>query len=217
MYVQGRAHKERSGFEGPWTPNPLIFDNSYFTWVLFPYCFSQFMICVIVYAYLYVVCFWTYNSWNVHRELLSGEKEGLLQLPTDKALLCDPVFRPLVDKYAAVCILFVTESAYMSALCLIIIWSFILIDTPPSGWRCFLCWLCCSSSEALWAWVGFSLFAYVACCLLCFLWRMCMNVVSLYSAGLRKLKQWNSIRMKDDASACVPCFCSFVYLIVLGF
>lgn len=64
-HTLGRCHKERSGFEGPWTPNPLIFDNSYFT------------------------------------ELLSGEKEGLLQLPTDKALLSDPVFRPLVDKYAA--------------------------------------------------------------------------------------------------------------------
>jgi len=38
------------------------------------------------------------------RELLSGEKEGLLQLPSDKALLSDPVFRPLVEKYAAVCI-----------------------------------------------------------------------------------------------------------------
>ncbi|RRT62112.1 hypothetical protein BHE74_00019331 [Ensete ventricosum] len=35
------------------------------------------------------------------RELLSGEKEGLLQLPSDKALLTDPVFRPLVEKYAA--------------------------------------------------------------------------------------------------------------------
>lgn len=37
------------------------------------------------------------------RELLSGEKEGLLQLPSDKALLSDPVFRPLVEKYAEVC------------------------------------------------------------------------------------------------------------------
>lgn len=36
------------------------------------------------------------------RELVSGEKEGLLQLPSDKALLTDPVFRPLVEKYAAV-------------------------------------------------------------------------------------------------------------------
>lgn len=64
-HTLGRCHKDRSGFEGPWTTNPLIFDNSYF------------------------------------KELLAGEKEGLLQLPTDKVLLSDPVFRPLVDKYAA--------------------------------------------------------------------------------------------------------------------
>uniref|UniRef100_I1PA73 L-ascorbate peroxidase n=1 Tax=Oryza glaberrima TaxID=4538 RepID=I1PA73_ORYGL len=64
-HTLGRCHKERSGFEGPWTRNPLQFDNSYFT------------------------------------ELLSGDKEGLLQLPSDKALLSDPAFRPLVEKYAA--------------------------------------------------------------------------------------------------------------------
>ncbi|WCJ34590.1 ascorbate peroxidase 2 [Euphorbia peplus] len=64
-HTLGRCHKERSGFEGPWTTNPLNFDNSYF------------------------------------KELLSGEKEGLIQLPSDKALLDDPVFRPLVEKYAA--------------------------------------------------------------------------------------------------------------------
>uniref|UniRef100_A0A2N9IN45 Plant heme peroxidase family profile domain-containing protein n=1 Tax=Fagus sylvatica TaxID=28930 RepID=A0A2N9IN45_FAGSY len=34
-------------------------------------------------------------------ELLSGEKEGLIQLPSDKALIEDPIFRPLVEKYAA--------------------------------------------------------------------------------------------------------------------
>ncbi|GJN08216.1 hypothetical protein PR202_ga26112 [Eleusine coracana subsp. coracana] len=64
-HTLGRCHKERSGFEGAWTRNPLVFDNSYF------------------------------------KELLSGDKEGLLQLPSDKALLNDPVFRPLVEKYAA--------------------------------------------------------------------------------------------------------------------
>ncbi|KAL9171125.1 hypothetical protein ABFS82_04G189300 [Erythranthe guttata] len=64
-HTLGRCHKERSGFDGPWTPNPLIFDNSYFT------------------------------------VLLGGDKEGLLMLPSDKALLSDPVFRPLVEKYAA--------------------------------------------------------------------------------------------------------------------
>ncbi|KAH9298953.1 hypothetical protein KI387_030635, partial [Taxus chinensis] len=63
-HTLGRCHKERSGFEGPWTPNPLIFDNSYFT------------------------------------ELVTGEKEGLLQLPSDKALLVDPKFAPYVHKYA---------------------------------------------------------------------------------------------------------------------
>ncbi|KAG5553775.1 hypothetical protein RHGRI_011604 [Rhododendron griersonianum] len=64
-HTLGRAHRERTGFEGPWTNDPLIFDNNYF------------------------------------KELLSGEKEGLLQLPSDKALLIDPIFHPLVEKYAA--------------------------------------------------------------------------------------------------------------------
>ncbi|XXG81116.1 hypothetical protein AAC387_Pa09g1824 [Persea americana] len=74
-HTLGRCHKERSGFEGAWTTNPLIFDNSYFT------------------------------------ELLTGEKEGLLQLPSDKTLLTDPVFRPLVDKYAA------DEDAFFADYC----------------------------------------------------------------------------------------------------
>ncbi|CAH2041446.1 unnamed protein product [Thlaspi arvense] len=40
--------------------------------------------------------------WAMYNvELLSGEKDGLLQLPSDKALLSDPAFRPLVEKYAA--------------------------------------------------------------------------------------------------------------------
>uniref|UniRef100_A0A7S1T791 Plant heme peroxidase family profile domain-containing protein n=1 Tax=Compsopogon caeruleus TaxID=31354 RepID=A0A7S1T791_9RHOD len=30
----GRAHKDRSGFEGPWTQEPLVFDNSYFKEIL---------------------------------------------------------------------------------------------------------------------------------------------------------------------------------------
>ncbi|XP_058093424.1 L-ascorbate peroxidase, cytosolic-like [Magnolia sinica] len=64
-HTLGRCHKECYGFEGAWTTDSLIFDNTYFI------------------------------------EHLSGEKEGLLQLPTDKALLSDPVFRPLVEKYVA--------------------------------------------------------------------------------------------------------------------
>lgn len=63
-HTLGRAHIERSGFEGPWTQQPLKFDNSYFV------------------------------------ELLKGESEGLLKLPTDKCLLEDPAFRCYVDLYA---------------------------------------------------------------------------------------------------------------------
>ncbi|KAM0938730.1 putative L-ascorbate peroxidase [Dioscorea sansibarensis] len=63
-HTLGRAHPERSGFDGAWTKEPLKFDNSYFV------------------------------------ELLKGESEGLLRLPTDKALLEDPVFRKYVELYA---------------------------------------------------------------------------------------------------------------------
>lgn len=63
-HTLGRAHPERSGFDGPWTKEPLRFDNSYFV------------------------------------ELMKGESEGLLVLPTDKALVEDPAFRPYVELYA---------------------------------------------------------------------------------------------------------------------
>ncbi|KAJ7967165.1 Ascorbate peroxidase [Quillaja saponaria] len=63
-HTLGRAHPERSGFDGPWTEEPLKFDNSYFV------------------------------------ELLKGESEELLKLPTDKALLDDPGFRDYVELYA---------------------------------------------------------------------------------------------------------------------
>ncbi|GMH06558.1 hypothetical protein Nepgr_008398 [Nepenthes gracilis] len=63
-HTLGRAHPERSGFEGPWTIDPLKFDNSYFV------------------------------------ELLKDESKGLLKLPTDKALVEDPVFCRYVQLYA---------------------------------------------------------------------------------------------------------------------
>jgi L-ascorbate peroxidase len=30
LCYKGRAHPDRSGFDGPWTEDPLKFDNSYF-------------------------------------------------------------------------------------------------------------------------------------------------------------------------------------------
>lgn len=41
-------------------------------------------------------------QFGVDRELLKGETEGLLKLPTDKALLEDPEFRQYVELYAKV-------------------------------------------------------------------------------------------------------------------
>lgn len=101
---QGRCHMERSGFEGPWTPNPLIFDNSYFKYVLYLFILWYFVAVISSLTWIKVlwwIYFYNMICWN-YRELLSGEKEGLIQLPSDKALLEDPVFRPLVEKYAAV-------------------------------------------------------------------------------------------------------------------
>lgn len=63
-HTLGRAHPERSGFDGPWTREPLNFDNSYFV------------------------------------ELVEGDKDGLLKLPTDKALMEDPEFVKYVRLYA---------------------------------------------------------------------------------------------------------------------
>jgi hypothetical protein len=40
--------------------------------------------------------------WVLSRELLKGESDGLLLLPSDKALIDDPAFRPFVEIYAKV-------------------------------------------------------------------------------------------------------------------
>ncbi|KAH7433151.1 hypothetical protein KP509_07G056600 [Ceratopteris richardii] len=63
-HTLGRAHRDRSDFDGSWTHEPLKFDNTYYI------------------------------------ELLKGETEGLLQLPTDKCLVEDPAFGPFVEQYA---------------------------------------------------------------------------------------------------------------------
>jgi catalase (peroxidase I) len=33
-HTLGRCHRVRSGFDGPWTTKPLVFDNEYFTNIL---------------------------------------------------------------------------------------------------------------------------------------------------------------------------------------
>jgi catalase (peroxidase I) len=78
-HTLGSCHKDRSGFEGPWTKDPTKFDNSYFTNLL--------------------ELEWTPREWDgpLQYQDPSGE---LMMLPTDLALIQDEKFKPFVELYA---------------------------------------------------------------------------------------------------------------------
>jgi len=87
-HTLGRCHSTRSGFDGPWTSDPLKFDNEYFRNLIEKN--------------------WTKRVWD-GPEQFQDESGTLMMLPTDVALLDDPVFRPVVEEYAANEALFFTE------------------------------------------------------------------------------------------------------------
>eukprot|EP01127_Copromyxa_protea_P023452 TRINITY_DN8774_c0_g1_i1.p1 TRINITY_DN8774_c0_g1~~TRINITY_DN8774_c0_g1_i1.p1 ORF type:complete len:261 (-),score=50.92 TRINITY_DN8774_c0_g1_i1:54-836(-) len=78
-HTLGRCHTDRSGFEGPWTEDPLKFDNEYFKNL--------------------IELKWTPRKWDgpLQYEDPSGK---LMMLPTDLALVEDEKFRPYVEMYA---------------------------------------------------------------------------------------------------------------------
>eukprot|EP00937_MAST-01D_sp_MAST-1D-sp2_P007487 g7487.t1 len=78
-HTLGRCHVSRSGFDGPWTSNPLKFDNEYFVNLLEKK--------------------WHTREWDGN-EQYEDEKGELMMLPTDIALTTDPAFRPVVEEYA---------------------------------------------------------------------------------------------------------------------
>ena len=90
-HTLGRCHPERSGFEGPWTEEPLKFDNTYFKelldeeWVPVHSKFPE----------------WAVESVQLVNKSAANQKDALMMLPSDVALLHDPVFRPVVEEYAA--------------------------------------------------------------------------------------------------------------------
>jgi catalase (peroxidase I) len=79
-HTLGRCHIERSGYDGPWTKNPLKFDNHYFKNLLY--------------------LEWQPKKWNGPLQYEDTETGDLMMLPTDLALRDDPKFRPYVEMYA---------------------------------------------------------------------------------------------------------------------
>eukprot|EP01128_Nolandella_sp_AFSM9_P004117 TRINITY_DN179_c0_g1_i3.p3 TRINITY_DN179_c0_g1~~TRINITY_DN179_c0_g1_i3.p3 ORF type:complete len:130 (+),score=34.97 TRINITY_DN179_c0_g1_i3:608-997(+) len=78
-HTLGRCHADRSGFVGPWTSNPLTFDNSFFKNLL--------------------EMKWTPKQWDGPFQYVN-ETEELMMLPTDIALIQDAKFLPYVQLYA---------------------------------------------------------------------------------------------------------------------
>jgi Peroxidase/Ankyrin repeats (3 copies) len=80
-HTVGSCHRLRSGFDGPWTTNPLQFDNEYFkvllerTWIVKP------------------------DSDPL--QYMDQETGLLMMLPTDLCLIQDDAFLPHVQAYAA--------------------------------------------------------------------------------------------------------------------
>lgn len=78
-HTLGRCHKTRSGFDGPWTADPLKFDNSYFSNLL--------------------NLEWKPREWDGPLQYADPSGE-LMMLPTDLALIQDEKFLPFVKYYA---------------------------------------------------------------------------------------------------------------------
>ena len=80
-HTVGHCHLDRSGFDGPWTENPLAFDNQYFKDMLSLKYESE----------------TTAKGCPQHR----NKEKGTMMLISDLALLEDPAFKEHVEKYAA--------------------------------------------------------------------------------------------------------------------
>ncbi|KAI8846305.1 heme peroxidase [Chytridium lagenaria] len=76
-----RMHADRSGFEGPWVEDPTRFTNAYFIDILKGK--------------------WEEGVSSAGNKQFFDKAKGTAMVPTDLVLATDPIFRPLVEKYAA--------------------------------------------------------------------------------------------------------------------
>ncbi|KIV77884.1 hypothetical protein PV11_09662 [Exophiala sideris] len=79
-HALGRCHTDRSGFDGPWTFSPTVLTNDYFRLLLEEK--------------------WGWRSWNGPKQYQDASSKSLMMLPTDIALIKDPVFMKYVQQYA---------------------------------------------------------------------------------------------------------------------
>jgi len=79
-HTLGRCHQVRSGYDGPWTRNPLKFDNAFFKNLLY--------------------MDWRKREWDGPLQFEDAETGELMMLPTDMALKSDPQFRVYAELYA---------------------------------------------------------------------------------------------------------------------
>jgi len=79
-HTLGRCHIVRSGYDGPWTRNPLKFDNAFFKNLIYME--------------------WRPRKWEGPVQFEDVETGELMMLPTDMALKTDPQFRVFAELYA---------------------------------------------------------------------------------------------------------------------
>lgn len=99
-HTVGSCHRHRSGFDGPWTTNPLKFDNEYFVNLL--------------------AKTWVKKPGSDPEQYMDQETGKLMMLPTDVCLIEDEGFLPYVQAYAADEALFFRDfsQAFGRLLCL---------------------------------------------------------------------------------------------------
>ena len=75
----GRCHKDRSGFDGPWTNSPITFTNAFFKEL-----FDN---------------KWNEKKWSGPKQFEDGKTKKLMMLPTDLELKNDPEFKKISEEY----------------------------------------------------------------------------------------------------------------------
>lgn len=79
-HALGRAHADRSGFDGPWDFSPTVFTNEFFR--------------------LLVEEKWQPRKWNGPYQLTDKSTQTLMMMPADMALVNDKAFRKHVERFA---------------------------------------------------------------------------------------------------------------------